>query len=141
MPSISPDTKPLSASTRTDTTTAAISMFISLSILCVLRKYPCCPTWTDRQIPVPGANIAARTLLWNTSKPRSWRCATGKISIKSTCSMAVKTALPSVSIGRRRKDKPNLTRKMPPLQPRGSLQSRPSLKPTRRSCGRPYGTP
>lgn len=52
-----------------------------------------------------------------------------------------KTALPSVSIGRRRKDKPNLTRKMPPLQPRGSLQSRPSLKPTRRSCGRPYGTP
>ena len=58
-------TKPLSAPTRTDTTTAAISMFISLSILCVLRKYPCCPTWTDRQIPVPGANIAARTLLWN----------------------------------------------------------------------------
>ena len=30
----SPDTKPLSAPTRTDTTTAAISMCISLSILC-----------------------------------------------------------------------------------------------------------
>ena len=29
-----PDTKPLSAPTRTDTTTAAISMCISLSILC-----------------------------------------------------------------------------------------------------------
>ena len=34
------DTKPLSAPTRTDTTTAAISMFTSLSILCVSRKYP-----------------------------------------------------------------------------------------------------
>ncbi len=90
--SISQDTKPLSVPTRTDTTTAAISMFTLLSILCVLRKYPCCPTWTDRQIPVPGASTAVRTLLWNTSKPRSWRCATGKISIKSTCSMAAKTA-------------------------------------------------
>ena len=141
MPSIFPVIKPLSAPIRTDTTTAAIFMSTSLSIPCGSRKSPCCPTWTDRQIPAPGVSTAVRTLRWNTSKPRSWRCATGKISIKSTCSMAVKTALPSVSIGRRRKDKPNLTRKVPPLQPRGSLQSRPSSKPTRRSCGRPYGTP
>ncbi len=47
--SISPDTKPLSAPTRTDTTTAAISMCISSLTVCGLRKFPCCPTWTDRQ--------------------------------------------------------------------------------------------
>ncbi len=66
--SISPDTKPLYAPTRTDITTAAISMCISLSILCVLMKYPCCPTWTDQQIQVPAANIAAPMLLWNISR-------------------------------------------------------------------------
>ena len=135
-----PGHQPLSAPTRTDTTTRGnIHVHIVINSLRI-EEVPCCPTWTDRQIPVPGANIAARTLLWNTSKPRSWRCATGKISINRLLHGS-KTALPSVSIGRRRKDKPNLTRKVPPLQPRGSLQSRPSLKPTRRSYGRPYGTP
>ena len=57
----------------------------------------------------PGTNTAAQTRRWNTSKPRSWRCATGKISIKSTCSMAVKTALPSVSIGRSGKGRQSWT--------------------------------
>ena len=36
------------------------------------------------QTPAPGANTAAQTRRWNTSKPKSWSCATGKISIKST---------------------------------------------------------
>lgn len=118
---ISPDTKPLSAPTRTDTTTAAIFMFTSLSIPCGLKKYPYCPTWTDRQTPVPGANTDVRTPLWNTSKPKSWRCATGKISIRLTCSTAVKTALPSVSIGHRRKGSLPLIKKMPLLLPPDSL--------------------
>jgi len=32
-----------------------------------------------------AASTAARTQLWNTSKRKSWRCATGKTSIRLTC--------------------------------------------------------
>ena len=72
-----------------------------------------------------GANTAAQTRRWNTSKPKSWSCATGKISIKSTFCMAAKTALPSVSIGRSGKGRQSWTRKLPPCQ-RGA-----AAKPTK----------
>ena len=49
-----------------------------------------------------------------------------------------KTALPSVSIGRRRKGRQSWTRKLPPCQPRSSQPSPRSLKQTRKNCGRPY---
>ena len=51
--SISPDTKSLSAPTRTDTTIAAISMCILSSTVCGLPRWSASPTWTGRATPEP----------------------------------------------------------------------------------------
>ncbi len=63
-----PGHQALSAPTRTDTTTAAISMCISSSTVCGLRKSRCCPTWTDQRHRKPAASTAAPTQLWNISR-------------------------------------------------------------------------
>ena len=62
-PSISPDTRPLSAPTRTDTATPKISMCISSLTVCGLRRFPCCPTWTGQRTGKQAASTAVRTQL------------------------------------------------------------------------------
>ncbi len=58
-----PDTRPLSAPTRTDTATPKISMCISSLTVCGLRKCPCCPTWTGQRTRKQAASTAVRTQL------------------------------------------------------------------------------
>ena len=43
-----------------------------------------CPTWTDQPIHGRAASTAAPTPLWNISRVKSWRCATGRDFTKST---------------------------------------------------------
>ena len=52
---------------------------------------------------------------------KSWKCATGKTSIRLTCWTGARTELPSVSIGRSGKDKPHWIKKMFPLPPKESF--------------------
>ncbi len=56
-------------------------------------------------------------------------------SIRLTCCMEARSALPSVSIGRSGKDKPHWIRRTLPLPPQGSRPRPRNLKPIRRSCG------
>ena len=58
-----PDTRPLSAPTRTDTATPKISMCISSLTVCGLRRFPCCPTWTGQRTGKQAASTAVRTQL------------------------------------------------------------------------------
>ena len=73
-----------SAPTRTGITTAAISMCISSSTPCGFMKSRFCPTWTDQPTHGRAASTAAPTPLWNISRVKSWRCATGRGFTKST---------------------------------------------------------
>ena len=43
-----------------------------------------CPTWTDQPTHGRAASTAAPTPLWNISRVKSWRCATGRGFTKST---------------------------------------------------------
>ena len=65
-------------------TTAAISMCISSSTPCGFMKSHFCPTWTDQPIHGRATSTAAPTPLWNISRAKSWRCATGRGFTKST---------------------------------------------------------
>ena len=79
--------------------------------------------------------INEQTLLWSISRRKSWRCATGKTSIRLIYFTGARTVLPSVSIGRNGKDKPHWIKRTLPKPPQESRPNRPSLKPTRRSYG------
>ena len=70
--------------TRTGITTAGISMCISSSTPCGFTKSRFCPTWTDQPTRWRAASTAAPTPLWNISRAKSWKCATGRGFTKST---------------------------------------------------------
>ena len=79
-----PGHQALVCTTRTGITTAAISMCISSSTPCGFMKSRFCPTWTDQPTHGRAASTAAPTPLWNISRVKSWRCATGRGFTKST---------------------------------------------------------
>ncbi len=53
-------------------------MCISSSTPCGFTKSRFCPTWTDQPTRWRAASTAAPTPLWNISRVKSWRCATGR---------------------------------------------------------------
>ena len=61
-----------------------LSMCISSSTPCGFTKSRFCPTWTDQPTHGRAASTAAPMPLWNISRVKSWRCATGRGFTKST---------------------------------------------------------
>ena len=68
----------------TITISHTVSMCISSSTPCGFMKSRFCPTWTDQPTHGRAASTAAPTPLWNISRVKSWRCATGRGFTKST---------------------------------------------------------
>ena len=58
--------------------------FYQASTPCGFMKSRFCPTWTDPPTHGRAASTAAPTPLWNISRVKSWRCATGRGFTKST---------------------------------------------------------